>query len=842
MSLGVWNRNMRPLPACDPRERLSIAPGALGRAPVSLYEPGSGGRVDLVPAQLLDTEEVGEVVERNTFALEISGGEGRYSVSATSGTSDSVSVDDVSLDVESIRERSGALQEDARPVSMRSGSPKTAVALRGRYARAIGDELFGALFPGEVGGLYAQRRQQAAARGESLRMMLRMSAPELTTLPWELIHNPDFGFLCLEDEVVRCVNLTGLPLGPPPTHLPVRVTGMVSAPPFERSLNVKAEERNLRKSLHRLTERKFARLRWVSAVNWTTLMNEFTAESGGCHVFHYVGHGAYDSEQEAGALIFSDELGRKQLISGDSVGRVIQQAALKPQLVVLNGCETGKGSHDELFSSVAAALLQFVPAVVAMQFAVTDAAAVTFSRYFYQALVGLGRPVDMAVHQGRVAMLLQDENSLEWATPVLYVRDDRDIRLFDVGEQNVPQYERAVEGVRLDEERLIAVQASKSTRIHGNPVLIQKWPGGSTTARPGKYTPSDFELVFPEPQSGLVSMRRRNSVPGVPWGPPCPIEPGLGPVAAVGMVESRLGEGRSSLEVVARTGEKLRFLWNDSEEPTDWHAAPTPIADRATGNPALLQTRHGDPGDFHLVCPAVGGGLMVMRRRNDVEGYPWTTPYVVARGRGEFAAVGMVESDAGDGRSSLDVVARTGDELRFLWNETGEPTDWQERADPVVRGATGNPVLIQDRTTEPGDLLLACPAADGGLVFLRRRSGVAGQPWTMPYFLAEDLEVTAVTMIQSTYGGQGGGPGANLELIARVGDSLEFFWKGPRPAFWIHNTFGPQHPLVDALSPPESSEPPQDSPEPPDSSGPPDFPGPPDSSESPKPSASPNTP
>ncbi|MCX5231998.1 CHAT domain-containing protein [Streptomyces sp. NPDC006553] len=755
------------------------------------------------------------MVERSTFALEISGGEGRYSVTATSGTSPPVSVRDVSLNVERIRERSGTLQNESRPLSTRGGSRKTAVALRDRDARAIGDELFGALFPGEVGGLYAERRQQAAARGENLRMMLRMTAPELTTLPWELIHNPDFGFLCLEDEVVRCVDLASLPLGPPPTHLQVRVTGMVSAPPFERSLNVKGEERNLRKSLQRLTERKFARLRWVNAVNWTTLMNEFTAESGGCHVFHYVGHGAYDSEQGAGALVFSDELGRRQLISGDSVGRAIQQAPLRPQLVVLNGCETGKGSHDELFSSVAAALLQFVPAVVAMQFAVTDAAAVAFSRYFYQALVGLGRPVDMAVHQGRVAMLLQDEHSLEWATPVLYVRDDRDIRLFDGGNEDAPKYERAVEGVRLDEERLIAVQASKSTRIHGNPVLIQKWPGGSTTARPGKYTPSDFELVFPGPRSGLVSMCRRNSVPGVPWGPPCPIEPDLGQVDAIGMVESRLGEGRSSLEVVARTGEDLRFLWNDSEAPTNWHAAPTPIADRAAGNPTLLQTRHGDPGDLHLVCPAAGGGLMFMRRRNDIEGHPWTTPYVFARGRGEFAAVGMVERDAGDGRSSLDVVARTGDELRFFWNETGEATDWQELEDPIVRGATGNPVLIQDRTSEPGDLLLVCPAADGGMVFLRRRNGVAGLPWTMPYVLAEELEVTAVTMIQSTYGGRDGCPGANLELIARVGDSLEFFWKGPRPAFWIHNAFGPQHPLVDALSTPESPEP---SPEPSESS------------------------
>lgn len=627
-------------------------------------------------------------------------------------------------------------------------------------------------------------------------MMLRMEAPELTTLPWELIHNQDFGYLCLEDEVVRCVNVPR-PLGPITTEPPVQVTGLVSAPPFEKHLDVKSEERNLRRSLRRLIEGELARLRWVTAENWTRMLDEFTFKSEGCHVLHYVGHGEYDPEGRAGALIFSDEYGRKQLIHGDAVGRAIQQASLQPQLVVLNGCETGKGSHDELFSNVAAALLKFVPAVVAMQFEVSDKAAITFSRYFYQALVGLGRPIDVAVHQGRVAMLLNDDQGFEWATPVLYVRDDKDVRLFDVVQQ-APKHERALEGVRLDEERLIATQASKSTRISGNPILIQKRSEGHPTAvEHGTFTPSDFELVFPGPRSGLIYMRRKNDIRGVPWGPPYPIEPNLGKVDAMGMVESKLGEGRTSLEVVARTGEDLQFLWNDSGDPAKWHLSPTPIAGQVVGNPALIQTRHGSPGDFQLVCPAVRGGLMYMRRRNDQEGYPWSTPYVFAPGLGEVAAVGLLESDLGGGMGRLEVVARTGDRLRILWNETAEPTDWQELPDPIASGATGNPVLIQDRTTEPGDLLLVCPATGGGMLFLRRRNVVDGLPWSMPYLIAQNLEVTAVTMIQSTFGGRDGSPGGNLELIACVGDSLEFFWKGSQPEFWIHNTFGPQHPLVD---------------------------------------------
>ncbi|WP_328946114.1 CHAT domain-containing protein [Streptomyces sp. NBC_00250] len=743
------------------------------------------------------------MVERNTFALEISSDhDGTYSVTATSGTEPTVKVSDVPLDVEKIRERSGLLQESSGSTSMASRSPGGSFATRDLSAREIGDELFGALFPGDLSGLYADRRRQAAARGESLRMMLRMDAPELTTLPWELIHSQDFGYLCLDDEVVRCVDLPR-PLGPTSTEPQVLVKGIVSAPPFAKPVDVKSEERNLRRSLRWLADGSVARLSWVKVENWAAMLEQFTAKSEGCHVLHYVGHGEYDEEQQAGALIFSDLQGRKRLVHGDDFGRAIQQASLQPQLVVLNGCETGKGSHDDLYSSVAAALLSFVPAVVAMQFAVSDSAAVAFSRFFYQALVGLGRPVDVAVHQGRVAMLLHDPDSLEWATPVLYVRDDNDIRLFDVV-QRTPTSKRTVESVRHDEERLIAAQASKSTQIHGNPVLIQKRPDPTLRGR-REFTRSDFELVFPGWRSGIVSMRRKNDVRGGPWGPPYSILPDLGRVGAIGMVESMLGEGRSSLEVVARTGEELKFAWNDSEDPAHWHMLPAPIAGRAAGIPALVQSGHGNPGDFHLVCPAAGGGLMSMRRRNDREGYPWTTPYVFAPGLGEVAAVGLVESVLGGGRNGLQLVVRTGDELRFLWNETAESTDWQELADPITDGAMGNPVLIQDRTTEPGDLLLACPAAAGGMLFLRRRNGVDGLPWTMPYFVAQELEVTALTMIQSTYGGEDGRPGGNLELIARVGDSLEFFWKGPRPDFWIHNTFGPQHPLVEALGSPESS-------------------------------------
>jgi hypothetical protein len=70
-----------------------------------------------------------------------------------------------------------------------------------------------------------------------------------------------------------------------------------------------------------------------------------------------------------------------------------------------------------------------------MQFTVSDASAVTFARGFYESLAK-GDTVDQAVRSGRVSMLGGD--SLEWVTPVLYVRGDTS-RLFDISPPPAPK-------------------------------------------------------------------------------------------------------------------------------------------------------------------------------------------------------------------------------------------------------------------------------------------------------------------------------------------------------------------------------------------------------------------
>jgi hypothetical protein len=82
---------------------------------------------------------------------------------------------------------------------------------------------------------------------------------------------------------------------------------------------------------------------------------------------------------------------------------------------------------------VAGALVQRdIPAVVAMQFEISDEAAIVFAGGFYEPLAG-GVPVDASLAAARLAMLAERSDDIEWGTPVLFMRVP-DGRIFDLGE------------------------------------------------------------------------------------------------------------------------------------------------------------------------------------------------------------------------------------------------------------------------------------------------------------------------------------------------------------------------------------------------------------------------
>jgi hypothetical protein len=83
------------------------------------------------------------------------------------------------------------------------------------------------------------------------------------------------------------------------------------------------------------------------------------------------------------------------------------------------------------YAGISAALVMAgVPAVVAMQFPISDRAAIEFTNCLYPRLAQ-GYPLDSAIAEARKAIRIADRKSLEWATPVLFMRTP-DGRLFDI--------------------------------------------------------------------------------------------------------------------------------------------------------------------------------------------------------------------------------------------------------------------------------------------------------------------------------------------------------------------------------------------------------------------------
>ena len=310
----------------------------------------------------------------------------------------------------------------ARSGTRRLESPEMA------SARDFGGRLFASLFDGGVHDLYRDCYAHAQADDRGLRLKLAFArAPELADLPWEYLYSaPMFLSVSQFTPIVRYLDL---PRSRPPLaiELPLRMVVMVSAPVDFASLDVDEERSKVERALADLSGRGLVEVTWLEDATLRALQQEL--RRGRYHVFHFIGHGAYDAAAGESVLLFEDENERGRPVSGSQLGTILADHR-SLRLAVLNACEGARTSRDDPFSGVAASLVQFeLPAVVAMQFEITDRAAITFADEFYGALVN-GLPVDAALAEARKAIYAAG-NDIEWGTPVLFMRT-RDGRLFDL--------------------------------------------------------------------------------------------------------------------------------------------------------------------------------------------------------------------------------------------------------------------------------------------------------------------------------------------------------------------------------------------------------------------------
>jgi CHAT domain-containing protein/outer membrane protein assembly factor BamD (BamD/ComL family) len=322
-------------------------------------------------------------------------------------------------------------QSDVEHFFVQIGHSRLIESPQTQKMREFGQQLFEAAFTGEVRDRLRESLNEVSRHDQGLRIRLRISnLPELANLPWEFMYDSSSqrGFLALsvETPLVRYLEIPR-EIQPLAIQPPLHILAMVSSPRDFPTLDANREWDNLQEALGNLESRGMVCLTRLSKPTLLELQRQL--RRGEYHIFHFVGHGVFSQREQDGFLLFEDDLRGGQRVSSRDLGILLRDHR-HLRLAVLNACEGARTSMEDQFSGTAQSLIQQgLPAVIAMQFRITDLAAITLAREFYTALAD-GYPVDAALTEARKAIKMQG-NELEWGTPVLYMRSP-DGAIFDL--------------------------------------------------------------------------------------------------------------------------------------------------------------------------------------------------------------------------------------------------------------------------------------------------------------------------------------------------------------------------------------------------------------------------
>jgi hypothetical protein len=287
----------------------------------------------------------------------------------------------------------------------------------------LGMQLYSALFAERrVRDCFMRSLGKAEGSGATLRVRLRMNLDDesvrpLATIPWELLHDPDKRRNLVEWPLTALVRSPKLFCSSErtPFTLPLRVLFVMANPRGDLDLDRERNDIAARLAAGTVPIEPH----YLEQASYESLERRLSDEA--FHIVHFMGHGTVD--HRGGALLLhrdSDPRQEERVLASD-IGRLML-AERSVRLVVLNACRTGQSAQgaeiDAYTGGVATSLLiNEVPAVVAMQFPISDDGAAEFADRLYSSLAA-GDTIEAAVRKGRRAI------RHEWPIPVLFSQWD----------------------------------------------------------------------------------------------------------------------------------------------------------------------------------------------------------------------------------------------------------------------------------------------------------------------------------------------------------------------------------------------------------------------------------
>jgi hypothetical protein len=341
---------------------------------------------------------------------------------------------------------------------------------------AYGSELSRSLFNDQnLRVRFAEVLKATEAQDDPLRLRLFIgpTAPELQTLRWERLRDPESNNpLFTKHRVQFSRYLSSRDWRPVQmrTRSSLRALLAIANPedleekglaPIDPALELELAERGLQNT----------RVDKLVGRGQATLDNILQQQlHGGYDILYLVCHGVFDEKRSRAALYLENADGKAEFVDGSEFARRFEELSTRPRLIVLASCDSaGSASDDENAPNQLAALgprlsQAGIPAVIAMQGRISMETGKDFMKVFFEELQKDG-VVDRAASVARSAV----QHRPDWWKPVLFMRL-RTGRLW---------YSRGLDKGRLDQWDVLVrkIEKQKCTPILG-PALSDYLLGG----------------------------------------------------------------------------------------------------------------------------------------------------------------------------------------------------------------------------------------------------------------------------------------------------------------------------------------------------------------------------
>ena len=235
------------------------------------------------------------------------------------------------------------------PVSGLLTQPETATSPMLSNLAALGQELYDALFCGDMRDSWMMAQAIAQNHQQPLRLRLGLKGNRLPSLPWEVLHDGDYPLATGTNVLFSRYQPATNGLAPPTIakpldpHQQLRVLMAIAAPSDRANLELSREAEELEAELRQLYNQgrvpqvptQVEILRQPDRARLTQAL-----EHGHYHVFHYAGHSS-SGTTGGNVYLVNQTTGLTETLSGDDLAGLLANNGI--QLVLLNSC---RGAHS----------------------------------------------------------------------------------------------------------------------------------------------------------------------------------------------------------------------------------------------------------------------------------------------------------------------------------------------------------------------------------------------------------------------------------------------------------------------------------------------------------------